>query len=95
MGEFRIERNGQWAVVDGPLTLATARRAAEAGRDMLADGVSGFDLSRVAECDSAALAVMVEWLRAGRGAGREIHFRAVPENLRAIAAISELDYLFE
>lgn len=90
-----IERRNGWASVDGPLVFVTARQAAVDGCAQVSAGAEGFDLAAVSACDSSALAVVVEWLKAGRAAGAAIAFRNVPANLRAIADTSELGYLFD
>jgi phospholipid transport system transporter-binding protein len=51
------------------------------------------DLEGVAEVDSAGLALMVEWLREARKAGRTLRFENVPEQLLAIARVSRLEGL--
>lgn len=89
-----IEQQDGWLRVSGPLVFATATQAA-AGASRVGDGLKGIDLAQVSECDSSALAVVVEWLRAARRAGVTLEFKNVPDNLRAIADTSELGYLFD
>ncbi len=55
------------------------------------EGALVLDLGGVRRADSAGLALMVEWLRAARRAGRELRLRAMPEQMRAIARVSGLD----
>ena len=77
--------------VDGPLTFATVPAR-------LADSVAlfrprqrlNFDLSGVTAVDSAALALLVEWLRLGRQRGVQVGFASVPVALRSLAELSEL-----
>ncbi len=49
------------------------------------------DLAGVVRTDSAGLALLVEWLRAARRAGRELRLRAMPAQMLAIARVSGLD----
>jgi len=46
------------------------------------------DLSQLTDADSAGLALLIEWTREARAAGREIVFRGMPARLEAIARIS-------
>lgn len=49
-----------------------------------------FDLSAVTMVDSAALALLVEWLRLGRARGVQVDFAALPVNLRSLGEVSDL-----
>lgn len=51
------------------------------------------DLSAVTKSDSAGLALLVEWLRLAKRAGKRIVFANIPEQLLVIADISGLDEL--
>jgi phospholipid transport system transporter-binding protein len=82
--------------VHGPLTFATARRALALGRELL--GTSGahaieIDCSGVTAGDSAGLAVLLEWLGLAKQAGRQLHYTHLPQDLTALAGISELQEL--
>src|SRR5690625_7897058 len=58
----------------GDLTIDTAGSLLEAGRRWLAEQPAGsvaeLDLSGVHRCDSAALVLLVDWLRTARSRGR-------------------------
>jgi phospholipid transport system transporter-binding protein len=53
------------------------------------------DCSAVEAADSAGLAVLIDWLAWGRSHGRRLRFEKVPEEVHALARISELDPLLE
>jgi phospholipid transport system transporter-binding protein len=53
------------------------------------------DLGAVTAVDSAGLALLIEWLRAAQGRGVRLRFTGVPEKLRALARISEVDAFLE
>lgn len=53
------------------------------------------DLAGVSGSDSAGLALLIEWLRAGRRNGQRIRFVNIPSQLAALARISEVDALLE
>jgi phospholipid transport system transporter-binding protein len=86
---------GHYAV-RGALSFATARSALAAGIAAFASSRAQtveVDLSGVDVSDSAGLAVLIEWLAWARRKGRALRFAAVPEELRTIARISELEAL--
>mgnify|MGYP001046771011 CR=1 FL=1 len=51
------------------------------------------DFAAVTESDSAGLALLLEWLRLARKSGQQLHFDNVPEQIMALARISEVDDL--
>jgi phospholipid transport system transporter-binding protein len=51
------------------------------------------DLANVPEGDSAGLALMIEWLRLAKQHQQTIHFKNVPEQIAALARISEVEDL--
>ena len=51
------------------------------------------DLAGVTEVDSAGLALLLRWLAAARRLNRDISFRNVPETLKSLAMISDLEDL--
>lgn len=51
------------------------------------------DLGGVGESDSAGLALLIEWLRMAKQAGKQIHFANVPAQIEALARISEVEDL--
>ncbi|HEY0681835.1 MAG TPA: STAS domain-containing protein [Steroidobacter sp.] len=53
------------------------------------------DLANVPEGDSAGLALMIEWLRLAKQRQQTIHFKNVPEQIAALARISEVADLLD
>ncbi len=51
------------------------------------------DLGKVTRADSAALALLLEWMREARRRKLEIQFKNIPEQMLAIARASRLDHL--
>lgn len=83
-------------VVAGELSFATARAACAAGERAVRAAVTPtvtIDCGGVTRADSAGVAVLVEWLRVGRKAGREVRYVNLPSTVVAIARLSELDSL--
>lgn len=51
------------------------------------------DLAGVSEADSAGLALLIEWVRIAKEARRPIRFENVPDQISALARISEVEDL--
>lgn len=92
---FRIEQAGPERLrAIGELGFATAAAALEEGEALLATGQRWtVDLSGVTSGDSAGVAVLVQWLSAAAARRATLTFESMPEQMRAIARISELQDL--
>jgi len=89
--ELQVTDDGQVRIT-GPLGFATAGQLLESSSDMFAGHDSLLvDLSGVTSVDSAALALLIEWLRMAQQCKCTIRFAAVPEKLLAIAKLSGVD----
>ena len=90
---IRVTESGTF-LVSGDLTFATVAPLLEEGSRLLA-GITGpvIDLREVTHCDSAGLALLLEWLDRGQAKGAQIRFRHLPESLLRIARLSNLDSL--
>lgn len=78
---------------DGPLTMQTAPALLEEGRRLAAAGDLTVDFAAVGAADSAALALVLEWLRVARAAGHRLALRNAPAGLVSLAALYDLDTL--
>ena len=89
---------GQVAVA-GPMTFATAGELLRASQVLFAGSSTAaalgiaINLQQVSTVDSAALALLLEWLRWGRSERRAVAFQNLPEKLVAIARLSGVDEL--
>jgi phospholipid transport system transporter-binding protein len=94
---WAVERAGPAHLrLRGPLTFANAAQVWAHGQRELAATAGNpieIDCSGIEAVDSAALAVLVEWLGWGHRHGRAVRLQGVPEKLLQIARISELDDL--
>lgn len=79
--------------LDGALTMRTVAALAARGHEALAKGDVVVDLSAVNEADSAALALLLDWLRMARAHGRRLEVRALPPGLRSLAGLYGVDEL--
>lgn len=93
---FSAEANG-FALTGDLKAGDVAQLYAQGLRDFAAsDAPIRIDLGGVGTADSAVLAMLVEWAAWARRHERSLEFRAVPERLRALAALSDVDHwLFE
>lgn len=86
--QLRRVADGRFAL-QGPVTFATAGTLLGAGNDLFrAAADAELDLAGVSRVDSAALALLLEWLRQSEQDGRRLRFRAIPERLQSIAKLT-------
>jgi len=80
----------------GPVIFATAGELLTAGNHLFA-GVTeiSLDLSKVTRVDSAALALLIEWLRQANQADHTLKFTGMPEKLRSIARLTGTEHILE
>ena len=95
--ELQQSSPGKFAV-RGPLTFATAKLARESG--LAAFGAASsreleVDCSGITSSDSAGMTVLLDWLAIAKGAGHSLHFASLPEQVQAIARISDVLELLE
>jgi phospholipid transport system transporter-binding protein len=50
-----------------------------------------FDMAKVSACNSAGLALMLEWLKYARHAQKKIVFNNIPENLASIIKVAGIE----
>lgn len=87
--------NGRFAVY-GALNAETATHLLERSEETFRGaGSLDIDLANVPEGDSAGLALMIEWLRLAQQRQQQIHFKNVPEQIAALARISEVADLLD
>lgn len=89
LGDERYRVSGVLDARTAPLLLD---RSAE--QFSSAPGISiHVDLDQVADSDSAGLALLIEWLRIARQRQQHLQLANLPEQLAALARISEVDGL--
>ena len=82
----------------GQLTFATARGARESGLTAFGDASSRdlqVDCSGITSSDSAGMAVLLDWLAIAKRSGRSMRFASLPEQVLALARISDVLELLE
>ena len=88
-----VRREGETLMVEGAVTFDTVPGLVEAANEHLAQGVKAVDFSGVAEIDSAAVALALEWMRQARRVNVTLRFANLPDsmhNLAKLYGVSEL-----
>lgn len=89
--EFKDCGGGRFEL-SGELGFPTVVGALEQSKRLLTHhNTIEFDLAGISRTDSAGLALLLEWVNWARSTGREISFRNIPEQIRAMAQISEVE----
>lgn len=81
----------------GELGFDTAARVHEEGMRAIraAPAALRISLGKLTQVDSAGLAVLLDWLREAAARDCQLEFVELPESLRRLAAISEVDQLLQ
>jgi len=92
MSVARLERQGGGCYrLAGEITVETVPRLLADAAGLFAAEPVEIDCEGVEHADSAAVALMLEWMRQADAAGGRIAFRAVPDRVRAIVELSDLE----
>lgn len=80
--------------VSGPLDFGTVSALLPAGSDAIERGDAAvIDLAGVTGVDSSGLALLIEWLSVAAAAGSRLKYEHIPEQLRHLAELSEVEGL--
>lgn len=82
-----ISRDGNRYVIQGAVTMNTVRAVAEQGTRMFDDTEVVVDFGAVEEADSAAVSLMLEWLREARRRSRALRFVNLPASVKSLALL--------
>ena len=98
MSDTSIQAQGEGHYsISGPMTFGTAasllRQSQQAFRQRAGREAIELDLAQVTSADSAGLALLIEWASWTRAGDAGIRFLHMPEQLRAIARLSEAEEL--
>ena len=82
------------AKLSGDLCFTTVSQILPEGRRGINEkSVSVFDLSRINQCDSAALSLLLEWKRIANNAQNKIRYVNIPAQLMALAKLSGVEQI--
>lgn len=82
-----LDLQGDRLHVIGPMVIASATELKSAGESAIASGAKFVDLGQVAEADSAAVTVLLAWVRAAQERKQEISILGTPDNIRSLATL--------
>lgn len=81
-------------VVGGMLDFTTAKQALDlVVPHIISHEKLDIDLSKVSASNSAGLALMIEWLAVSRRSGHVVTFHHIPDGLRQLAGVCQVDGL--
>ncbi|MCY0965560.1 STAS domain-containing protein [Parathalassolituus penaei] len=88
--------NAGQANLSGDLLADTVVPVLEAGRDLIArsGGQWTVNMSAVERVSSVGVALLLDWIRTAEKAGVTLRIEALPDHLRPIIQVSDLDELF-
>jgi phospholipid transport system transporter-binding protein len=90
---FEVQTNGRSRVA-GALHFDTVSALLEPGAEAINDGRAAIiDLSAISDSDSSGLALLIEWLSIAREARRGLRYENVPEQIRELARLSDVEGL--
>jgi len=85
-----IQREGNQVRVSGRLTMDTASALLKSGLQPNGETALVVDMSGVEEVDSAAVSLMLSWLREARRSQISLSFFNVPDNLLSLAHLYDV-----
>jgi len=89
--ELHAQGNGRFRVT-GPVVFTTAGELLETTRSLFTGSTSvHVDLDGVTDVDSAALALLIEWLKQARQQQYRLHIEHIPDKLMAIARLTGVE----
>ncbi len=86
-----ISREGNQLMVSGPLTQATVRALFDAGLKAAAQDTLVVNLAQVEAVDSAAVGLLLAWVREARRGNFKLCFSHIPDNLLSLATLYGVD----
>ena len=89
-----VEQSGDTVMVSGVLDFTSANDALESVSSYIrANNALDIDLAGVVESNSAGLALLIEWLAVARREGHSVTFHHIPDSLRQLAGVCQVDGL--
>lgn len=83
-------------LISGELTFATVRAIWEASQSLFPrNGQWSCDFSQVTTCDSAGLALLIEWIKRAQKKKIKLRFLELPQQLQSIFSAAKLNKLLD
>ncbi len=89
----RIVREGAVYRLEGPVTMTNVESLVQEGRRQFQGAEVTVDMSGVAEADSSALSLLLQWMRDGADQGRRVSVTNLPAGLQSLAGLYGIDQL--
>lgn len=93
---IELQDKGQRLLIKGDLNFASVVSLWDESLPILKDlstQTLTFDLSQVKTCNSAGLALLIEWIKSAKQAQKAIQFLNIPGNLAAIIKLADIGHL--
>jgi len=83
-----IEQEGNTFHFSGPLTIATVNETLRQSEALFAqEGAWELDFAGVEEVDSAAVSLLLEWVRQATQRGRQLRIQHLSDNLQCLVKV--------
>lgn len=82
-----IIRDGSRLRVQGPVTIGNVMSVLEAGLQQLNPELKQIDFSGLDEVDSAAISMVLEWLRVSKSRNLQLCVVNMPDNMKNLASV--------
>ncbi|USD37236.1 MULTISPECIES: lipid asymmetry maintenance protein MlaB [Ferrimonas] len=79
--------------LEGQLTLDTVSHFCGPTPSPLTDTIAEIDLSGLTRCDSAGVALLLEWVGLAQSRGQSLTWVGVPAGVRALLDLYDIDFL--
>jgi phospholipid transport system transporter-binding protein len=82
-----IVRDGSRLRVQGPVTIGNVMSVLEGGLQQLNPELKQIDFSELDEVDSAAISMVLEWLRVSKSRNLQLCVVNMPDNMKSLASV--------
>lgn len=82
-----IVRDGSRFRVQGPVTIGNVMSVLEAGLQQFNPELKQIDFSGLDEVDSAAISMVLEWLRVSKSRNLQLCVVNMPDNMKSLASV--------
>ena len=79
--------------LNGRLDLDSVPYFTKPGHNPLTDAVTELDLSGLSHCDSAGVALLLQWVAEAQGQGRSLSLVSVPAKVNALLELYDIEFL--
>jgi phospholipid transport system transporter-binding protein len=88
-----VHSEGSQLIVSGPVTYDNVVKVMQTGVAAMDQHDLVIDLSKITTVDSAAVSLLLEWVRAAQARDRQLGFINLPENLASLVELYDVTAL--